>query len=43
MQLRGSEVADGLTFGKDVLRIEVVGQTGPNLTVVDLPALISVA
>ncbi|CZS94323.1 related to dynamin GTPase [Rhynchosporium graminicola] len=43
MQLRGSGMDDGLTFGEDVLRIEVVGQTGLHLTVVDLPGLISVA
>ena len=30
-------------FVEDVLRIKVTGQTGPNLTIVDLPGLISVA
>ena len=34
---------DGLSFGEDVLRIEVIGNTGLYLTVVDLPGLISVA
>ncbi|KAG4429202.1 hypothetical protein IFR05_015315 [Cadophora sp. M221] len=43
MQLRGSGVDDGLTFGEDVLRIEVIGKTGLHLTVVDPPGLISVA
>lgn len=43
MQLRGSGVDDGLSFGEDVLRIEVIGNTGLHLTVVDLPGLISVA
>lgn len=43
MRLRGSGMDDGLTFGEDVLRIEVIGKTGLYLTVVDLPGLISVA
>ena len=43
MRIRGhSDVQDGPAFGADVLRIEVVGNTGLHLTVVDLPGLISV-
>ncbi|KAH7317218.1 dynamin family protein [Rhexocercosporidium sp. MPI-PUGE-AT-0058] len=43
MKLRGCGTDDGLTFAEDVLRIEVVGDTGLNLTIVDLPGLIAVA
>ncbi|KAG4430258.1 hypothetical protein IFR05_014254 [Cadophora sp. M221] len=43
MKLRGSGTDDGLAFAEDVLRIEVVGDTGLNLTIVDLPGLIAVA
>jgi GTPase SAR1 family protein len=43
MQLRGLGADDGPSFGEDVLRIEVTGNTGLHLTVVDLPGLISVS
>lgn len=43
MHIRGhGAVQDGPAFGADVLRIEVVGDTGLHLTVVDLPGLIAV-
>lgn len=41
MQLRGSGTEGRLAFSEDVLRIEVVGDTGLHLTVVDLPGLIA--
>ncbi|KAK8061923.1 Interferon-induced GTP-binding protein Mx [Apiospora phragmitis] len=44
MGLRGHpNVVEGSAFASDVLRIEVTGHTDLNLTVVDLPGLISVA
>lgn len=44
MGLRGfSEFADAPTFAADVLRLELVGNTGLHLTLVDLPGLISVS
>ncbi|KAK8075327.1 Dynamin GTPase [Apiospora hydei] len=44
MGLRGHpSVVGGNAFASDVLRIEVTGHTDLNLTVVDLPGLISVA
>jgi GTPase SAR1 family protein len=43
MQLKGFGRDDGLAFSEDVLRIEVVGDTGLHLTVVDLPGLVAVA
>jgi hypothetical protein len=44
MGLRGfSEFADAPTFAADVLRLELVGDTGLHLTLVDLPGLISVS
>jgi GTP-binding protein EngB required for normal cell division len=43
MQLRAPGTAEGFAFAEDVLRIEVVGDTGLHLTVVDLPGLIAVA
>jgi GTPase SAR1 family protein len=45
MQIRGygDDPMGGNAFSSDVLRIEVTGPTGLNLTVVDLPGLISVA
>ncbi|KFY61302.1 hypothetical protein V496_05072 [Pseudogymnoascus sp. VKM F-4515 (FW-2607)] len=43
MRIRGHDsFQDGPAFGADVLRIEVVGNTGLHLTVVDLPGLIAV-
>jgi hypothetical protein len=43
MRIRGHDgLQDGPAFGADVLRIEVVGNTGLHLTVVDLPGLIAV-
>jgi GTPase SAR1 family protein len=43
MKLRGYEnVPDGPAFSEDVLRIEVQGKSGMQLTIVDLPGLISV-
>lgn len=43
MGLRGyGEVKSGLSFGRDVLRIKVRGNTGLNLTIVDLPGIIQV-
>ncbi|KAL1647114.1 hypothetical protein SLS58_002885 [Diplodia intermedia] len=44
MRLRGAAgVSEGPSFSGDTLRIEVVGNTGLHLTVVDLPGLISVS
>ncbi|KAK6858989.1 hypothetical protein PG995_004842 [Apiospora arundinis] len=44
MQIRGyGNDTSGNAFANDVLRIEVTGETGLNLTIVDLPGLISVA
>jgi len=43
MQIWGHGVKEGPAFAADVLRIEVVGNTGLHLTVVDLPGLIAVA
>ncbi|KAK8104425.1 dynamin GTPase [Apiospora kogelbergensis] len=44
MGVRGHpEVTDGSAFALDVLRIEIKGYTDFNLTVVDLPGLISVS
>ncbi|KAF2137804.1 uncharacterized protein K452DRAFT_312175 [Aplosporella prunicola CBS 121167] len=44
LQLHGTgSITDGPAFAADVLRIEVVGDTGLYLTVVDLPNHISVA
>jgi GTPase SAR1 family protein len=43
MRLRGPGADDGPAFAEDVLRIEVIGNTGLHLTVVDLPGLIAVA
>jgi GTPase SAR1 family protein len=44
MQIRGhAGLIEGPAFAADVLRIEVVGDTGLHLTVVDLPGLIAVA
>jgi GTPase SAR1 family protein len=42
MRIRGHGVNEGPAFAADVLRIEVVGDTGLHLTVVDLPGLIAV-
>ncbi|KAL5349553.1 hypothetical protein ACLOAV_005848 [Pseudogymnoascus australis] len=42
MRIRGYGVNEGPAFAADVLRIEVVGDTGLHLTVVDLPGLIAV-
>lgn len=43
MGLRGfGEIKEGPSFAADVLRIEVFGQVGLHLTVVDLPGLFSV-
>ncbi|KAJ5719304.1 Dynamin family protein [Penicillium malachiteum] len=42
MNLRSLEFPDGPAFATDVLRLEVVGNTGLHLTLVDLPGLISV-
>ncbi|KFZ18620.1 hypothetical protein V501_01116 [Pseudogymnoascus sp. VKM F-4519 (FW-2642)] len=42
MRIRGYGVNEGPAFAADVLRIEVVGNTGLHLTVVDLPGLIAV-
>lgn len=39
----GSAFADAPAFSSDVLRLEVVGNTGLHLTLVDLPGLISVS
>ena len=41
MQLRGCGTDQGPAFSEDVLRIEVVGDTGLHLTIVDLPGLIA--
>lgn len=38
-----NDLADPPTFAADVLRLEVVGDTGLQLTLVDLPGLISVS
>lgn len=38
-----NDLADTPTFAADVLRLEVVGDTGLHLTLVDLPGLISVS
>lgn len=44
MGVRGADAqAEGPTFVADVLRLELVGNTGLHLTIVDLPGLISVA
>jgi hypothetical protein len=44
MEIRGAgQTVRGRAFAADVLRLEVVGQTGLHLTVVDLPGLIAVA
>ncbi|EHA47155.1 dynamin GTPase [Pyricularia oryzae 70-15] len=44
MEIRGyADHSLGNAFASDVLRIEFVGQTNLNLTIVDLPGLISVA
>jgi hypothetical protein len=44
MEIRGAgQTVQGRAFAADVLRLEVVGQTGLHLTVVDLPGLIAVA
>lgn len=44
MGVRGTDTqADGPAFAADVLRLELVGDTGLHLTIVDLPGLISVA
>lgn len=44
MEIRGvRQATPGRAFAADVLRLEVVGQTGLHLTVVDLPGLIAVA
>jgi len=44
MEIRGvGQATPGRAFAADVLRLEVVGQTGLHLTVVDLPGLIAVA
>ncbi|KAJ5713152.1 Dynamin [Penicillium malachiteum] len=42
MKLRSIEFPEGSAFSTDVLRLEVVGNTGLHLTLVDLPGLISV-
>ncbi|KFZ23760.1 hypothetical protein V502_01761 [Pseudogymnoascus sp. VKM F-4520 (FW-2644)] len=42
MRIRGHGVNEGPAFAADVLRIEVVGDTGLHLTLVDLPGLIAV-
>ncbi|KFY95921.1 hypothetical protein V500_02612 [Pseudogymnoascus sp. VKM F-4518 (FW-2643)] len=42
MRIRGYGVNEGLAFAADVMRIEVVGNIGLHLTVVDLPGLIAV-
>ncbi|XBQ87869.1 hypothetical protein V6000_003509 [Aspergillus fumigatus] len=38
-----NDLADAPTFAADVLRLEIVGDTGLHLTLVDLPGLISVS
>ncbi|KAJ6020128.1 Dynamin [Penicillium canescens] len=44
MGVRGIDAqAEGPAFAADVLRLELVGDTGLHLTIVDLPGLISVA
>ncbi|GKZ51961.1 hypothetical protein AbraIFM66951_008798, partial [Aspergillus brasiliensis] len=44
MGIQGAnELVDAPTFAADVLRLEVVGDTGLHLTLVDLPGLISVS
>ncbi|KAJ5367956.1 Dynamin [Penicillium cataractarum] len=43
MGVRCSEFSDAPAFATDVLRLEVVGNTGLHLTLVDLPGLISVS
>ncbi|KAI6351163.1 hypothetical protein MCOR25_010095 [Pyricularia grisea] len=44
MEIRGyADHSFGNAFASDILRIEFVGQTNLNLTIVDLPGLISVA
>lgn len=43
MGIRSREIPDGPAFAADVLRLEVIGNTGLHLTLVDLPGLISVA
>ncbi|KAJ6118957.1 Dynamin [Penicillium samsonianum] len=44
MGVRGVDTqAEGTAFAADVLRLELVGNTGLHLTIVDLPGLISVA
>lgn len=44
MGVRGADTqTEGATFAADVLRLELVGDTGLHLTIVDLPGLISVA
>ncbi|KGO57330.1 Dynamin [Penicillium expansum] len=44
MGVRGTDAqAEGPAFAADVLRLELVGNTGLHLTIVDLPGLISVA
>ncbi|KAJ5919650.1 Dynamin [Penicillium verhagenii] len=44
MGVRGVDTqAEGPAFAADVLRLELVGNTGLHLTIVDLPGLISVA
>lgn len=43
LNLRGPDRPDGPLFTRDVLRLEVVGDTGLNLTIVDLPGLIAVS
>ncbi|KAJ6102633.1 Dynamin [Penicillium sp. IBT 16267x] len=44
MGVRGIDAkAEGPAFAADVLRLELVGNTGLHLTIVDLPGLISVA
>ncbi|KAJ5629793.1 Dynamin [Penicillium herquei] len=42
MKLRSTEFPEGPAFATDGLRLEVVGNTGLHLTLVDLPGLISV-
>lgn len=43
MGVRSSQFPDAPAFATDVLRLEVVGNTGLHLTLVDLPVLISVS
>lgn len=44
MGVRGSDTdSEGPAFAADVLRLELVGDTGLHLTIVDLPGLISVS